>query len=599
MKRHLIVLLIFLATLTVITYPLVFKINTHIPGFFSTDEPYTFLWDSWRIKYSFLKGLSVSHTPLIAAPFGLSVGEAAYCPFLWHSYYFLLSMLTSNVFTYNFQVLLNMLLSAFIAYLFVSYLTKNRLCGVLAGMIFAFSPLQFARMWQHLGLTYMEWIPLVLFLLILFKEKGTKKHLISFFLGYAFLLSFDYQISYFTTLAIFVFLLYSLVYGFRSKEKETFSRELKFARKATGAVLLAFVVFSFQFLPFLFTLFNSQQLPSVFNPYRRSFEDLFMQSAKPLSYFLPSPMHPVFGKFTERLVGSSLYGMSFTEHVLYLGWVGIILAFIAIRSTKGKNEHGEGFYIRFFLLLALVSWLFSQPPWWKMGPVKIYMPSFFMYKIIPMYRAYCRFGIMVMFSVAVLAAFGFKYIIEKYKNKKARVGLAMIFCGLVLFEFWNYPPLRVIDVSVAPEVYSWINSRAGDFAIAEYPLDVNSPNEFYKFYQTKHGKKMIDGTVPGTSINEISRSLVNLSELDTAKALRWMEVRYALVHRDDYLNTDLVEQIEELDKIPRNTGLKFIRSFLAQRCRQEEIHCTIEAGPIDVYEIIAEPAEPMLEDKER
>ena len=149
-----------------------------------------------------------------------------------------------------------------------------------------------------------------------------------------------------------------------------------------------------------------------------------------------------------------------------------------------KNDflfHEGDFYIGFFIFLAVVAWLFSQPPWWKFGPIKIYMPSFFMYKILPMFRAYCRFGIVVMLAVAVLAGYGLKFILERFKTQKAKIAITCLFAGLVLFEFWNWPPYKVIDVSKVPPVYYWLKEQPGDFVIAEYPLDADSPNEMYKF----------------------------------------------------------------------------------------------------------------------
>jgi len=73
-----------------------------------------------------------------------------------------------------------------------------------------------------------------------------------------------------------------------------------------------------------------------------------------------------------------------------------------------------------------------------------------------------------------------------------------------------------------------------------------------------------------------------------------MGARYALVHREDYLNTELTEEKEELDRIPKNTGLKFIKSFPNQECPQKDIMCVQKTGPIDVYEVAAEPIEPVI-----
>jgi hypothetical protein len=346
--------------------------------------------------------------------------------------------------------------------------------------------------------------------------------------------------------------------------------------------------------------------PLSHNIIRRPFEDLFLQSARPLSYFLPATVHPVFGGFTENFLGSSLYGESLTEHALYLGWIPLVLAFIAYKSWRKRRKEikvgtvpfgdspyfMENFYIGFFVWLAIIACLFSQPPWWQIGPLKIFMPSFFMYKLLPMFRAYCRFGILVMLAVSVLAGFGLKFILEKCKTFNLKVSVVTILCGLVIFEFWNWPPYKIIDVSKAPAVYYWLKEESQDVVIAEYPLDVDTANVMYKFYQTKHEKKIINGTMPGTYANNIAHSIIKLSDPHTSGILKWMGVNYVLVHKQDYLNTDLIEEKEELGKVSANHGLKLIRSFPGQECPQNDMVCVQETGPIDVYEVISLPVKP-------
>ena len=156
----------------------------------------------------------------------------------------------------------------------------------------------------------------------------------------------------------------------------------------------------------------------------------------------------------------------------------------------------------------------------------------------------------------------------------------------MLFEFWNWPPYKVIDVSGVPAVYYWLKDQPQDTVIAEYPLDAGSPNEMYKFYQTVHEKKMINGTIPGTPAHNFAQAITRLSAPGTAAELMKTGVKYVLVHRDGYLQTDLVEDTEELKMIPQNKNLRHIKSFSAQDCPDETM-CAQKTGPIDVYEVIA------------
>ncbi len=599
MKKNTLVLLWFTALTMVMTYPLFLKINNHIAGFSSTDEPS--VWYFWWLKYSYIHQIPSSFSHLVGAPFGsdLSVFERLYPICIGMRK--LLVIPFNEFIAWNFEILSGFILSAFFVYLFTLYLVKNKTAAFFSGIIFAFCPYHFVRAWQHIGFSQTQWLALFLFAIFRLKDKINKKNIILAFLSLYLVFSFDLYYAYFSLIIASVFIIYLLL-----KEK---IKSFKLIFWVAIISLTNLAILAGRLIPLMGTIKTSIS-PSAWG-FVRPFDDLFSQSARPLSYLLPSTEHPIFGRITQSFIGSKLYGMSLTEHTLYLGWIPLVLSFIAFRRWRHKRKeisklgtiplgmspyHREDFYIGFFLFLAIAAWLFSQPPWWQFGPIKIFMPSFFIYNILPVFRAYCRFGIVVMLSVAVLAGFGLKFILEKFKTQKSKVAIACLFSGLVLFEFWNWPPYKVIDFSKVPAVYYWLKEEPGDFSIAEYPLDADSPNEMYKFYQTKHEKKIINGTIPGTHANKVAQTIRKLSQPQTPGVLEWMGVKYALVHRQDYIDTGLVDDMEELNKIPQNSGLKFIKSFAAQECPNKDIICVQKTGQIDVYEVVAvEPIEPKVE----
>lgn len=559
------------------TYPLIFKIYTHIPGFFSTDESYAILWNAWRIKFSVLNHISLQDINVISYPFGIQLGNNQPISYVWVFINYILAMSTSPVLVYNVQAIINFLLSAFTTYVLVYFLTKDRLTAVFSGIIFGFCPYIFVRSWQQLGETYIWPIPLFLWSLFSLRHNYSLKAKLIFILS-VILAAINYAVIYYVFVVVIAFLAYSLC----RKDRDRYLGRVVILFLVAGIILMP------QFLPVFKTLFFSKQaVSSAWNIYSRPFEDLFMQSARPLSYFLPSVAHPIFGKFTESFVGTKLYGMSFTEHTLYLGWCPLILAFVTFRKWRRnvKAQVKENNYIGFFVLLAIVAWFWSQPPWWNLFGFKLYMPSFFMYKLLPMFRAYCRFGVVVMFAVAVLAGFGLKFILEKYKSQRARIFVVVLSCSLVLFEFWNWPPYKVIDVSNFPAVYSWLREQPKDIVIAEYPLDAGSPNEMYKLYQIKHGKRMINCTIPGTPAHAFAQKIIKLSDPHITPILRRMRVSYILVHHQGYLKTGLFEDREEMKRIPGNNNLRLIKSYPGEECPDSKIMCIKDPGRIDLYEI--------------
>lgn len=145
-------------------------------------------------------------------------------------------------------------------------------------------------------------------------------------------------------------------------------------------------------------------------------------------------------------------------------------------------------------------------------------------------------------------------------------------------------------MSRAPKVYYWLKELAKDTVIAEYPLDADSPNEMYKFYQITHNKKMVNGSVPGTPANDFAKSITRLSDSKTARELSKIGVSYAVVHRDGYERTELMEMIGEYKAIPGNPYLKLVKSFPEQKCPDDGMLCTEKTGQIDVYRIALEGA---------
>ena len=585
-KPIIFVLLVFIILTAVFTFPLILHTSSYIPGFSSSDEPYGALWYFWWMNHAHTNHFNLSRIHVIAAPFG-QFNELGYV--YWNFLNKVLIFTKGPIFAYNIQILFSFILSGFITYILAFYVLKNKLAALFSALAFTFCPYHFVRSWQHLGLSQVQWMPLYMLSILKLRENKSLRNTLIAALSFALVAAFDLYYAYFMFIVTVVFIIYDYLYA--RVAKDSFAL-FKFFIGA--GIFIAIIE-----LPDIYYIAKGisrlSKIEAGFGPYGiiRPFGDLFAQSAKPLSYLLPSVTHPLFGLVTEQFIGTQAYGDSLTEHTLYLGWVPLTLAIVAIKNYK-KNIYltGKGFYFGFFILLGLSSWLFSQPPWWNIFGFKLYMPSFFMYKIAPMFRAYCRFGIVVMLAVAVLAGFGLKLLLLKYKSRYTKIALTCLFSGLVLFEFWNWPPYKVIDVSVFPEAYTWLKSQPGDFTIAEYPLDTNGMNEMYKFYQTKHGKRIINGTIPGTYANKIAKGVSKLTAPGTAGILKWMGVKYVFVHRGDYLNSELTEDSQELSKIPANPGLKFVKSFPAQDCPDSKIMCVRKSGQIDAYEVIAPAIKP-------
>ncbi len=571
MKRYVLIILLFLILTSIVTFPLAFNMNSHIAGCSISNEPFSSIWGAWWLKFSFANNISAESTFFWGYPFGVDVYANRPINFIFTFTNFILSLVFSPIATYNIQIVGSIFLTAFFTYLLANYITKNKLSSIVAGITFGFCPYIIVHSWQLMAETFLWPIPFLLWSGFRLREENKLYLKVIFVACFAFS-SINFGVAYYSAFIMGIFLVYLM-------------GNWKINKRYLGGMVVLLSVAFVILIPQILQIVSASgshvgSSPSAFNPYHRPFDDLFNQAARPLSYFLPTVYHPLFGSFTEKFAGSSFYGKSLIEHALYLGWVPLVLGVLTFSLWKKKQgfSEQERFYIGFFVILSIAAWFFSQPPWWRWGPFRIFMPSYFMYKILPMFRAYCRFGVVVMFSLAMLVGFGMKFILERLKADKLKISTTILFVLLVLFEFMNYPPSKVIDLTQYPKVYDWVKVQPEEIVIAQYPLDLDGQNAKYNFYQTIHQKRMVNGTVPGSRANKILHKIENLGDEDSAGILSWLGADFVLLNVKWYKDNDDIEEGKKIEGISVNNGLRFVRKF----------------DDIEVYQVIAESLDPNI-----
>ena len=575
-----------------ITYPLVLDSKNCIYGFFYTTDLRGSAWNWWWTKFSFAHHLNFNDCSFIGAPDGVNLGGQIY---FWISSSFsnLLAITIGFPAGFNLLVLLGFALSGLFVYLLSYELFKNRLAAYFAGFIYTFSPYHLNKIMEFGFAFHGCWIAFYIFRLIkLFKERSLKNICLA---GFALALVIDFNIYYgfFSILTTIGLMLFCIFYRWRDKlcliKDKIGLQEIK--RRVTEAMTFVGNLLAVGFttllicFPFVITLIKSILTPkgvsaqAAISEYVRSLDYLFAQSARPLSYLLPASTHPIFGGFTKKMFGSIFYGRGSIEQTLYLGWVPLILAYFAFRQWRHKRSHPgqypdyqanrENFYIGFFIFSAIFAFFCSLPPYVDLGLFKIYLPSYFFYKVLPMFRAYARFGILVSLSVSVLAGFGLRNILERIKNKKRQGFFTGAVCLVILFEFMNVPPFRVTDISGVPGVYQWLKEQKGDIIVAEYPMSMVSSGEAWENYdylynQTFHQKRLVNGAIAGSKAFEIKKRILKINEPETINILKKLGVKYVILHNDlfkkgDY--KDAVDVVGEVPKLDNIAGWNLIKTF--------------------------------------
>jgi hypothetical protein len=546
----------------------------------------------WWLRYSAINHLDYFNCPFLAAPFGIDFGFLPMIPInLWISKAAVL--LTDYISSVNISTLLGFALTGLFAYALCYDLTKDKKAGFLCGLIFAFCPYHLNKVMEFTYVYFGTWLVLYMWALLKVKEAPTPKSIILASIAFTLTLAFSPYYGLFALIFTGGLLVFCFFYQWKEKilDFQTVQKRAGFLKRVLGALLFIknlSLVFFVVLIINGWSLWNISQKIFFAKPaqstngameYARSFDYLIAQSARPASYLLPASTHPVFGGFTKKMFGSIFYGRGSIEQTLYLGWMPLILAYCAFRQWRQKriraNQYPEyrssteNFYIGFFLFSAATAFLCSLPPYADLGVFKIYFPSFFLYKVLPMFRAYARMGVLVSLCVAVLAGYGLKSILEKFRTQRGKM-LFTTFIGLaILFEFTNIPPTRVTDISRVPEVYQWLAGQKGDFIIAEYPFAKAAAGEAqencdYLFYQTFHQKRMFNGSVLGTDAYKIRETVSKIDSPETLPILKDLGVKYVIFHSEPYRKGDYKEDVGVVGEVPRLdliSGWKLVKTF--------------------------------------
>jgi len=439
---------------------------------------------------------------------------------------------------------------------------------------------------------------LYLFSLLKIHRNFNWKSSIFFIISASIVLHMDFSYTYVSLMLTLLFIVFLGLNNF----KFLFRASNKTAVAWNGFVLVSKFVGKLIFLALMVILVNisliwtivksviiaPQIAPSASDVGIQPINYLFSQTARILSYLIPSSANPILGGLAKSLEGSFLYGRGPIEQTLYLGWIPIMLVWFAWRNRQRaytdyqQEQFSDSYYTKMFFFLTIGGILFSFPPYLNLGIFKIYFPSFFMYKLFPMFRAYARFGLIAIMSVSVLAGIGLKYLLSNKTPKRAIAITSIVVC-LILFEFNNIPPFRVTEINNVPAVYKWLVQQKGDFIIAEYPIRVGDRSEGYVnldylLYQRYHEKSLVNGAKPGTDAFVLKQRIVNILNPETPAILSSLGVKYVLVHAEEYKQNreeGSVEVIGEIPDLSNSKGLRFAQRF----------------GDVDVYEVIALPIE--------
>ena len=477
----------------IVTYPLGFRLTTHVAG--GAGDSFEHLWSMWWGKKALLDlGTSMANVSYLYHPWGTYHPLLAVTPLIQLTE-LPLALLFKPVVAYNLFFLSTFVLTAMTTYWLCYEMTHDRLAAFVGGVIFGFAPTRSIHGFGHLAQITTYWFPVYALAVVRYMRRPHWKTglVTGVLLGLAALVNFVHT-AYF----VFIFTVYWLVYYAVTHRKALFTAQ--FVRST--AVL--FVVAGLIAGPF-FVRYLLDDVQGRVDYYVES--GALDHSTNPLSFVLPSPWQPVVRSLGWHDPVSDLLGGRATENLAYLGLAPLLLAVWGIVKRRQAA--------RFWLIFAIVTTVLSLGPVLGFGGelvvldvvdrVKIYLPlPYVLLRKLPLFgmgRTPARIAVGTPLALAVLVSLGVTQLKVWLARRRAwLVGPVLgAIVGFIVFEYCVIFPYPT-TLAETPDFYHQVREEAGEFAILDYPLNripVRGDFSFTRamFYQTTHEHPIAGGRI--------------------------------------------------------------------------------------------------------
>jgi hypothetical protein len=467
-------LLLLYATLTIVmTWPLAARLSSCLAG--GSSDAYINPWANWWTLKALGEGLDFYHTDYIFYPRQVSLVFHSFShvnTFLW----FLLRPLGDPA-AHNLTVMLGYTLSGWGMYCLARYLTGSTAAAFFAGLVFAFAPYHLAE-GDHPVILSAQWLPLFALYFIQLLRAGKRRNALLAAIFFILNALTSWHLMVFAALWAGFYLAYSLLF-----ERENLEHRWV-------AALICFVVVTVLVLaPFLYPLVREQLTTS--DPFMAVTLKKGGKGNDLIAFFVPSMGHPVWNRFLKPLYDRLGYTSgSLKRPTAYLGYATLALAICGVIFRRRKA--------RFWLLSGILFAALSLNTYLSIaGTVydNVRMP--WAEPVVGLLRHPYRFTLMLSFSTAALAGLGWLAVQERIARTRLAV-LATLLTAIVLFESlvrpWPTTPLHVSPF------YHQLAAEQGNFAVAAMPMGRSRAKESM-YYQTLHGKRLVEGAVSRTPHN--------------------------------------------------------------------------------------------------
>lgn len=508
------------------TYPMFIHFATAIPG--DGFDGWQNYWNLWWVKTAVLDlHQSPYFTHYLYYPTGYSL--------LFQTLNIFNALVTLPVqlvfgvtVSYNFVVLFSFVVGGYGAYLLALQVLPGRrertdlIVAFLGGAVFTFSPFHFAHLLGHMQVFSLEWLPFFVWCLVRSLSTDRLRVRSDLVLPALFLVLTALCDWYYVLYLLFFTVVY-LAYRLWVQR-----RPRMLLLKTALVLVLSGLALSPLLLPMaLEAARDSSYLSSPFDTTVRLSADL-------LAFVTPNEFHPLWGEAASRL--SQSFTGSTSERMVFAGYIPLALAAYAVWARRRQAAPWLASLAVFFFL-ALGPYLHVGGRQW---PVPLpYLALYRLFPVLSIARSVSRFDVMVMLSLAVLAALGLQAVLRRLAVER-RTAVSLMAVALVCCEFLPAPyPLSAVEV---PSCYRALAGDAEEYAILELPMNRDRPAHL--LYQTVHHKPMMAGYVtrpnPLSIIERVpvlqhfrflERDIIAQDPGDvSAEVFEYLGIRYAILH---------------------------------------------------------------------
>ncbi|MBN1978374.1 MAG: glycosyltransferase family 39 protein [Anaerolineae bacterium] len=468
-RQHIVVLIVYALAAIAMTWPVAAHLGTHLPG--GGDDVWVHQWTFWWVKESIAKGYNPLYTHLLFYPEGVSLATHNFAWLNIAAWLPLQAVVGGNA-AYSLLFIATFALNGFSMYLLARELTGSPHAAFVGGLIYGFWPYTLSH-YGHPNMMLTCWVPPALLYLHRTIEERRARDALRAALFLALTGITRWQLLVMGSVSVLLYLACRCLADRGCRTWRTLGL-LALTGLAAGALMAPLLI------PVVSAYLTQPSAEDALT------DDSLVGQTDLLAYVLPSRNHPLWSDAAARVYDN------FVDNKVYVAFAGYTTLALALWGSVRRWKQA-----RLWLLAAAVYVLLALGPQLRING-QLYPQVQMPYRLVgdlwfvQLLRKPDRFNIFLGLPLGMLASWG----VAALSPRRSRLRLSLLAgaLGLLILREYALAPYPTAQPAV-PAWYGQLAQEPGDFAVLDLPLDTRSFDKHYGFYQTIHGKPLVEGHV--------------------------------------------------------------------------------------------------------